>query len=158
MCSTASLGTMVTVIQEDSRLRTLCVGRHPYLSDHIARFFTELGVNAQDVVGLDQAVMAAREFDPEIVICEYELLATIPLDALETDELLSRRPVIAVSLTRRPHEAHLMDVNGIGGFLYLPLLDRDAAMRLISAAAAASRSRYESSPAATASFAEAYLD
>ena len=36
-------------------------------------------------------------------------------------------PVIAVSLTRRPHEAHLLDVNGIGGFLYLPLLDRNAA-------------------------------
>jgi hypothetical protein len=59
-------------------------------------------------------------------------------------------PVIAVSLTRRPHEAHLLDVNGIAGFLYLPLLDRDAAMRIISAAAAVSRNRYVPSPISTA--------
>jgi hypothetical protein len=81
------------------------------------------------------------------VICEYELLATLSLERWEQDELLSRMPVIAVSLTRRPHEAHLLDINGIGGFLYLPLLDREAATRIISAAAAGSQQSYPMPPA-----------
>jgi hypothetical protein len=81
-----------------------------------------------------------------VIICEYELLATLSLDRWEKDELLSGTPVIAVSLTRRPHEAHLLDVNGIGGFLYLPLLDREAAAKIISAAAAGSIAQYVPSP------------
>jgi hypothetical protein len=32
-------------------------------------------------------------------------------------------PIIAVSLTRHPGDAHLADVNGIAGFLYLPTLE-----------------------------------
>jgi hypothetical protein len=124
-------------------LKSLCVGRHPYLSDHFARFFASLGVETEHATGLEQALTVSREFDPDVVICEYELLATLSLDRWEKDELLSRTPVIAVSLTRRPQEAHLLDINGIGGFLYLPLLNRDAALRVISAAAAGTRSRYE---------------
>lgn len=76
------------------------------------------------------------------MICDYELLATYSLEAWEQDELLSRTAVIAVSLTRRPHEAHLLDVNSIAGFLYLPTLDRSVALRTLSAAAEASRGRY----------------
>jgi DNA-binding response OmpR family regulator len=123
-------------------LKSLCVGRHPYLSDHLARFFAALGVETQHATGLDEALTVSRDFDPDVVICEYELLATLSLDRWEKDELLSRTPVIAVSLTRRPQEAHLLDINGIGGFLYLPLLDRDAAMKIISAAAAVGRNRF----------------
>jgi hypothetical protein len=123
-------------------LKSLCVGRHPFLSDHFARFFAELGVETRHATGLDEALAISSGFHPDVVICEYELLATLSLDGWEKDELLSRKPVIAVSLTRRPHEAHLLDINGIGGFLYLPLLDRAAAMRIISAAAAGSRPRY----------------
>jgi hypothetical protein len=123
-------------------LRSLCVGRHPYLSDHFARFFAALGVETQHATGLDEALTVSRDFDPDVVICEYELLATLSLERWEKDELLSRTPVIAVSLTRRPQEAHLLDINGIGGFLYLPLLDRDAAMKIISAAATGARGRY----------------
>jgi hypothetical protein len=63
------------------------------------------------------------------------LLATLSLEAWERDPLLSRLPVIGVSLTRRPNEVHLLDVNGIAGFLYLPTLDRDCAMRMLHAAA-----------------------
>ena len=91
----------------------------------------------------------SRDFDAEVIICEYELLTTLSLEAWERDELLSRRPVIAVSLTRRPHEAHLLDVNGIAGFLNLPLLDRDAAVRLISAAASTAQKVYVPAPAVT---------
>jgi hypothetical protein len=116
-------------------MRVLCVGRHPFLSDHLCRFFEALGVSSRAVVGLDDAIDAAAEYQPDAVVCEYDLLATIPLDGWERDPLLSRLPVIAVSLTRRPEEVHLLDVNGIAGFLYLPTLERERALQMLSAAA-----------------------
>ena len=137
------------MINNNPRLLALCVGRHAFLADHFARFFATLGVETADAVGLDEALGVSRSFRPDVVICEYEVLATLSLEGWEQDELLSHMPVIAVSLTRRPHEAHLLDVNGIGGFLYLPLLDRDAAMRIISAAAKGSRNRYVPAPVTT---------
>lgn len=127
----------------------LCVARHPFLSDHFARFFSELGVTTEPVVGLADAMKCAKHRPPDVVICDYELLATFSLDAWEQDELLSRTAVIAVSLTRRPHEAHLLDVNSIAGFLYLPTLDRSAALRTLSAAAEAARRRYTPPPNTT---------
>ena len=120
-------------------MRVLCVGRHPFLSAHLGRFFDELGVNTHSVVGLDDAMEAAAVYRPDVVICDYDLLATIPLDGWERDPLLSRLPVIAVSLTRRPEEVHLFDVNGIAGFLYLPRLEREQALQMISAAASSRR-------------------
>jgi DNA-binding NarL/FixJ family response regulator len=98
-----------------------------------------LGVDTRPVVGLDDAIGAAAEYQPDAVICDYDLLATIPLDGWERDPLLSRLPVIAVSLTRRPEEVHLLDVNGIAGFLYLPTLEHDQALRVLSAAASSRR-------------------
>jgi len=71
--------------------------------------------------------------EPDAVICDYDLLATISLTEWERDPTLSDVPVIAVSLTRHPGEAHLLDVNGIAGFLYLPTLDREDARRLLAA-------------------------
>ena len=135
--------------EADSRLRALCVGRHPYLSDHVARFFASLGFDTAHAVGLEQALAESHRFHPDVVIAEYELLATLALDAWENDALLSRTAVIAVCLTRRSHEAHLLDVNGIAGFLYLPLLDAETAERIITAAAQSSRSRYVSASAAS---------
>jgi hypothetical protein len=116
------------------------------LSDHIARFFSSLGVETRAAAGLVDALAVSRSFKPQLVICEYEVLATLSLEAWEKDELLSRMPVIAVSLTRRPQEAHLLDVNGVGGFLYLPTLDRDAALKIINAAARVSTARYMPAP------------
>jgi chemotaxis response regulator CheB len=124
------------------RARALCVGRHPFLSDHIARYFASLGVETRHAVGLDNALAESRSFAPDVVIAEYELLAMLSLDAWERDELLSRTAVIAVSLTRRPQEAQLLDISGIAGFLYLPHLDADTATRLVGAAASSSRARY----------------
>ena len=115
-------------------MRVLCVGRHPYLSAHLCRFFDALGVDAYAVVGLDDASEAAAEHQPDCVVCDYDLLATIPLDGWERDPLLSRLPVIAVSLTRRPEEVHLLDVNGIAGFLYLPTLEREQVLQVLGAA------------------------
>ncbi len=130
-------------MKEDAfRLRALCVGRHPFLSDHIARFFGSLGIDTRHAAGLQQAVEVSGDFNPDVVIAEYELLAMLSHEAWEADELLSRTAVIAVSLSRRPDEAHLLDVSGIAGFLYLPLLDAESAGRIIAAAAASSRTRY----------------
>lgn len=111
--------------------RALCVGRHRYLSEHLGTFFRELGLETECVVGLDEARRSAFDRKPDIVLCDYDLLATASLERLEADENLSRVPIIAVSLTRRPDEVHLLDVNGIAGFLYLPTLDHETARRAL---------------------------
>jgi hypothetical protein len=109
------------------------VGRHRFLSDHFGHFFQQLGVDARGVVGIGDAIPAAHEHVPDVVFCEYDLLATVPLESWERDPYLSRVPVIAVSLTRRSDEMHLLDVNNIAGFFYLPLLTDDDARRLLHA-------------------------
>jgi len=119
-----------------SPLRALCIARHGYLSEHLSRYFADLGVLTKNVVGLESAIAGTAEWKPDVVICDYDVLATVPLEQWEHDDLLSRTPVVAVSLTRHAEELQLLDVNGIAGFLYLPTLDRSAAMRILSAAAA----------------------
>ena len=98
-----------------------------------------MGVVTTDVVGLDAALERAADTSPDVVICDYDLLATIPLESWEASDLLSQTPVIAVSLTRHAEELHLLDVNGIAGFLYLPTLEPAPAMKILQAAAARSR-------------------
>ena len=117
-------------------LRALCVARHSYLSEHIARYFAAMGLATTNAVGLDLAVDMASGNAPDVVICDYDVLATLPLEKWEHDSLLSRTPVIAVSLTRHAEELHLLDVNGIAGFLYLPTLEKAPALRILEAAAA----------------------
>ena len=119
-----------------SPLRALCIARHCVLSEHIARYFAELGVLTTNAVGLEAAVNGTADWTPDVVICDYDVLATVPLEQWEQDRLLSRTPVVAVSLTRHAEEIQLLDVNGIAGFLYLPTLDRSAALRILYAAAA----------------------
>ena len=114
-------------------MKALCVGRHRYLSDHFGQFFRRLGVDASCVVGITDAIDAARAERPDIVFCEYDLLATMPLEPWERDPFLSHVPVIAVSLTRRSDEMHLLDVNNIAGFFYLPALTDEDARRLLHA-------------------------
>jgi len=126
--------------EEAAPLRALCIARHCFLSEHIARYFAQMGVATTNAVGLDSAVKSAGGPSPDVVICDYDLLASIPLDRWEHDGFLSRTPVIAVSLTRNAEELHLFDVNGIAGFLYLPTLEKASALRILHAAA--SRSRY----------------
>lgn len=103
-------------------MQALCVSRHPYLSDHLGRLFGELGLTTTCAVGIEGARAAVRQCRPDVVICDYDLLATGEIAVWEQDADLSRVPVLAVSMTRRPDEVHLLDVNGIGGFLYLPAL------------------------------------
>lgn len=129
-------------------LRALCIARHCFLSEHLARYFAQMGIATTNAVGLDLAVEKAGEVSPDVVICDYDLLVSISLDKWENDRLLSRTPVIAVSLTRHAEELHLLDVNGIAGFLYLPTLERAPALKILHAAA--SRSKYTFSSRASA--------
>jgi len=114
-------------------MRVLCVGRHRFLSEHFCRFFDGLGLDTVGCVGMAEAVEAVQAGDLDAVICDYDLLATMPLTSWETDPILSGVPLIAVSMTRHPGEVHVMDVNGIAGFLYLPTLDAEDACRLLAA-------------------------
>src|SRR5215208_1672516 len=129
-------------------LRALCVARHCFLSEHIARYFAAMGIVTSSAVGLESAVEVAARISPDIVICDYDVLATIPLEKWEHDTLLSNTPVIAVSRTRHAEELHLFDVNGIAGFLYLPTLEHEPALKILHAAAA--RPRYTLGPRVSA--------
>ena len=114
-------------------MRVLCIGRHPFLSEHLCRFFGCLGLDTVSCVGMADAANAVALHEPDAIICDYDLLATMSLASWESNPTLSTVPVIAVSLTRHPGEAHLLDVNGIAGFLYLPTLDLADAQRLLAA-------------------------
>ena len=122
-------------------LRALCVARHSFLSEHIARYFATMGVITATWVGLDRAADAVGAAAPDVVICDYDVLANLTLERWEQDALLSKTPVVAVSLTRRADELHLFEIDGIAGFLYLPKLEQAAALRILNAAAARSRYR-----------------
>ena len=135
------------VVKGATNLRALCVARHEYIAEHFCRFFSKLGLETKPVVGIQQALEVSRASAPDVVLCDYELLSTMPLDQLEQHDLLSRTALIGVSLTRRPNEMHLLDVNGVAGFLYLPTLDHAAAQRVLSAAATAARAHYRSGSA-----------
>ena len=124
----------------DRPLRVLCIARHCFLSEHIARYFAAMGISTTNAVGLESAMESTGEVSPDVVICDYDLLATIPLERWEHDGLLSSTPVIAVSLTRHAEELHLLDVNVIAGFLYLPTLEQASALKILHAAA--TRPRY----------------
>ena len=114
-----------------ARVHALCIGRHPYLAEHLARCFERLGITTSAAVGLAHGLRAARARTPSVVVCEYDVLATQPLDAWEREASLGSVPVFGVSLTRRPDEVNLLDVNGIAGFLYLPTLKPDDARRVL---------------------------
>lgn len=118
-----------------NHLQVLCVGRHRFLAEHFARYFAEVGVDTCAAVGVDDAVARARGVRPDVVVCEYDLLVTHPLDAWEGDEVLRHTPLVAVSLTRRPTEVHPLDASGVAGFLYLPTLHPADARKLLHAAA-----------------------
>lgn len=119
----------------------LCVARHLYLAQHFARVLEQAGAATRSAVGLAEARQVASDCAPDVVAADYDLLATLSLSDWERDEILSRRPVIAVSLTRRPGESNALDVNGIAGCLYLPEVGAPGVMRVLEAAAAGSSVR-----------------
>lgn len=132
---------------EAAPLRALCIARHSYLSEHLARYFANMGIATAGVVGLN-ATAQRSDPPPDLVICDYDLLSSIPLDEWEKDDLLSSTPVVAVSLTRHSEELHLFNSSGIAGFLYLPTLEETPALKVLRAAAA--RSKYKLAAARSA--------
>ena len=117
-------------------LRALCIARHCFLSEHIARYFAHMGLVTTNAVGLDSAAESVGDVAPDVVICDYDVLADVPLERWERNPLLAKTPVIAVSLTRHAEELHLLDITGIAGFLYLPTLEEAPALQMLNAAAA----------------------
>jgi hypothetical protein len=121
-------------------LRAVCVARHSFLTAHLARYFASLGVATSEMVGLAHRDDIADANLPDVVICDYDLLTALPLQKWEQHPLLSRSPVVAVSLTRKSQELHLTEVDGIAGFLYLPTLEPGQALQILRAAT--SRPKY----------------
>lgn len=115
-------------------MRALCVARHPFLSEHLGRVFGRMGFETIPATGLDEALRLAERESPDVALCEIELLGVAPLETWERHPLLSRVPILAVSLTRRPDEALLPPSNGIAGFIYLPTLRPEDARRILRAA------------------------
>jgi hypothetical protein len=131
---------------QPSSLRAVCIARHSFLSEHIARYFGEIGVLTSQAVGLTNSLVIADVAKPDVVICDYDLLASMPLHKWEEHPLLSTIPVVAVSLTRKCEDLHLLDVDGIAGFLYLPTLHAAQALQILQAAA--TRPKYSLPPMA----------
>ena len=115
------------------RMRALCVARHRMLSEHFCRFFDAFGVDTVACVGWSETLDAVRANQPDTVICDYDLLASIPDGAWEVDPAARDVPVIAVSLTRQPSDMNVLDASGAAGFLYLPTLSSDEAHRVLAA-------------------------
>ena len=113
-------------------MRMLCVVRHRYLSEHLCRYFDALGMDTVPCVGLRNARALAASSDVDVMICDYDLLVTAWRGAWASEAAASRVPILAVSLTRQPGDAHVLDVNRIGGFLYLPTLSPEDAHRAIA--------------------------
>jgi hypothetical protein len=125
---------MLSQYPERGIMRAICIARHRFLSDHISSIFQDIGIDCTPVVGFPEGMAATRSQLPHVVICDYDVLVAAPLREWEADPLLAETPIIAVSLTRRPEEAHLVDTNGIAGFLYLPGLEQEAVSRVVRAA------------------------
>jgi CheY-like chemotaxis protein len=118
-------------------MRVLCVARHEFLSGHLCQYFSGLDAETQAAVGFDEAIVLAQEQRPDVVVCDYDLLSNAALDRWERESSLSSLALIAVSLTRRPEEVYV-DGQTVVGFLYLPTLGRDDALRVLAAARRAS--------------------
>ena len=114
-------------------MRALCVARHRILSDHLCRFFDALGLDTVPCVGLLEMTDAARAGNADVVICDYDLLTAHPPAGWGDDDAVRGVPILAVSLTRRPDDLPLIDPGEIAGFLYLPTLAPDDALRVLAA-------------------------
>lgn len=115
-------------------MRLLCIGRHPFLSGHIGRYFERLGLTVDATVGLDDALDRVRHVEPDVVLVDHDLLALQPLTAWREDPVAAAIPLIAVSLTRRPEEM-LLPPGQVMGSLYLPVVAPEDALALLRLAA-----------------------
>lgn len=89
------------------------------------------GIECESVIGLHEGMEVSRAARPDVVICDYDLLATAPHHEWQRASGRVDLPIVAVSLTRRPEEAHLVDGRIIAGFLYLPAVDSADVERMV---------------------------
>jgi len=122
-------------------MRAVCISRHVFLGEHICSIMRSAGIECESVIGLREGMDASRVARPDVVICDYDLLATAPRYEWHRDSGSDGLPIVAVSLTRRPEEAHLVDGRTIAGFLYLPAVDSAAVERTVLDATARSGRR-----------------
>lgn len=107
----------------------LCIGRHSYLSEHVARVFDEFGLDTCAVVGLVEAGKAAGRFDA--ILCDYDLLDPLTEEEWRALPILAIDRLIVYSLNRRFDEVPPLAVRGAIRFLYLPLTTRELALQTI---------------------------
>jgi hypothetical protein len=115
-------------------MRLLCVGRHAYLSEHLCRYFRELGADCAAAVGSSEAQQLAPSFEPHVVVCDSDLITPALLDEWSVDRSMADIPLLAVSLTRRPEELPPIELLGVAGVLYLPALDATQMKALLAGA------------------------
>ena len=104
-------------------MRVLCVGRHIFLSEHLCRVFAETGAQCEPAVGASEALNVAAHFEPEVVVCDGDLLTPLLLENWTREPALEQVPVLAVSLTRRPDDSLPAEICGPAAVIYLPSLD-----------------------------------
>lgn len=105
------------------------MGRHRYLSEHVARVFGEFGVDTCTAVGLREATKFSRTFDA--ILCDYDLLEPLSEEEWQAMPWLSVDRLIVYSLHRRSDEAPPLAIRGAIRYLYLPLTTREQALQTI---------------------------
>ena len=115
-------------------MRLLCVGRHAYLSEHLCRYFRELGADCAAAVGAAEAARLASRYEPHVIVCDCDLITPGLLDEWAVEPSVADVPLLAVSLTRRPEELPPVELLGVAGVLYLPALERSQLVSLLAGA------------------------
>jgi DNA-binding response OmpR family regulator len=115
-------------------MRLLCVGRHAYLSEHLCRYFRDLGADCAGAVGASDALSLAGDYEPHVIICDCDLITPGLLDEWAAEPRVADVPLLAVSLTRRPEDLPPVELLGVAGVLYLPALERSQVFALLAGA------------------------
>lgn len=117
-------------------MRVLCVGRHAFLSEHLCRVFGDAGAHCETVVGSHAVPPAAARFEPQVIICEGDLLTPAVLEHWAQEGALTNTPVLAVSLTPPPDDAVPAELSGTDSpaAIYLPSLNRTQVAALLQSA------------------------
>jgi hypothetical protein len=115
-------------------MRLLCVARHAYLSEHLCRYFRDLGADCAAAVGVSDALSLSAGYEPHAIVCDCDLITPTLLDEWAQDARVADVPLVAVSLTRRPEELPPMELLGVAGVLYLPALERAQVVALLAGA------------------------
>ncbi|HEV7992451.1 MAG TPA: hypothetical protein VGP25_11545 [Gemmatimonadaceae bacterium] len=104
------------------------------MSEHLCRYFRELGADCAPAVGATEAHLVAQRFEPHVVVCDCDLITPALLDEWSVWSNLADVPLVAVSLTRRPEELPPLEMLGVAGVLYLPALDAAQVKALLAGA------------------------